>query len=113
VNRACREWGQLNRVVLLAFGLASLCFFGACGTLQVGVERTVTPTAVAAVTATATKTALPATRTTFAVPTSIPTRPEVTPTTVAVEWTTYDDARLEVSLQGPGHWRPVPGEESR
>jgi hypothetical protein len=102
----------LSLVLLAVFGLA----LTACGTLEVGIERTATPSpsptasptgASAVPTATSpTGTLVVSTATYTPLP---PPSPTATPTPGVPGWSTFSSPAYGVSLQYPAGWQSVPG----
>ena len=103
--------------------LLSLIFLTACGTLELGLEKTPVP----GTTATPAETTVAAERTPLATETpeqilptptetKVPTtEPTETPTSApeTASWQTYDHRGFAVALKYPSPWQPVSGEEGR
>jgi hypothetical protein len=88
-------------ILAVLFVLASLT---ACGTFEVGIERTATPGDVYPTPLTTTITTV-ATQT---IPIPIAT-PTPTPSAHMDIWTTYSSLLFAISLEYPADWQPVPG----
>ena len=82
-----------RRIAILALFLIPLLTI-ACGTFEVGIERTATPDQSAEATVAA-----------------LPTEnaPVATPTPYMDHWITYSNPSYAISLQYPSDWQPVPG----
>lgn len=119
----------MSRSVFVTLALLSVLALAACGTLEIGIERTTAPMPTYTATVTVTGTALPATPTkeepaTPPAPTAtrtVPPPPTMTPpptptataTPATAGWATYSAPRFGVSLSHPPDWQAAPGEESR
>lgn len=119
----------MSRSVFVTLALLSVLALAACGTLEIGIERTTAPMPTYTATVTVTGTALPATPTkeepaTPPAPTAtrtVPPPPTMTPpptptataTPATAGWATYSAPRFAVSLSHPPDWQAAPGEESR